>query len=379
MSEAAMSVAEAEAPLAALVLHPVHGDAKDAFTVSLEADVMSLISPDERLVMMLPRDEAARHIRFSYDIIHGRTVSFVVVEGLKAHTFKCPLLELEQLLDWLPRKPRVEQEREIRRYGVALVLLGTALLLFPRYFFWPWGLGLVLPGTAGVWWARDAFFGINAVCMFVLSLALLFAPAPLGLPGGASLETARLLATGLGSLLIIWSVQQASLLGPIHRLRLARAHRDTMAASGESQPSWTVKRITWAVAGLGVFFLAHLAWLWLWARSNGSAVPPEDWIIYGVVTMALLFVAGVMWLRGYRSYVEAKLAAQFALMLIVFYVAGLATMLLSESRTLGPEVLRVGFLAWANVYVWAPLIVLVVAFNRWLAGKVDQELEENRG
>ncbi|MBP8129755.1 MAG: hypothetical protein KA184_09245 [Candidatus Hydrogenedentes bacterium] len=377
MSEPAVSFAETEAPLAALVLHPVHGDEKDAFTVSLEQDVMSLISPDERLVLMLPREEAARHIRFNYDVFHGRTVSFVIVEGLKAHTFKCPLLELEQLLNWLPQKPREEQEREVRRYGVAIVLLGAGLLLFPQYFFWVWGLALVFLGLADIWWSRDMFYGVNAAAMFVASLVLLFAPVPLGLRSGADLETARLLATGLGSLLIIWSVQQASLLGPIHRLRLARAHRDARNAR-ERAPSSAVKAIAWTVGALGVFFLAHLGWLGMQARAGAGEGLIEDWILHGVVSGTLLLLAGSMWVRGFRSYVEAKLAAQFALMLAVFYAAGAGTMLWS-AEALGPQVLRMGFLAWSQVYVWAPLVVLVVVFNRWLAGRVERELEENRG
>lgn len=379
MSEPAMSAAETEAPLAALVLHPVHGDEKDAFTVSLEQDVMSLISPDERLVLMLPREEAARHIRFNYDLVHGRTVSFVIVEGLKAHTFKCPLLELEQLLNWLPQKPREEQEREIRRYGVALVLLGAALLLFPQYFFWAWGLVFIFLGLAGIWWTRDAFYGVNAAAMFVVSLVLLFPPLPLGLRPGANTETARLLATGLGSLLIIWSVQQASLLGPIHRLRLARAHRDARASDRQTAPSQAVQAIAWTVGALGLFFLAHLGWLGLQARAGGGTGLVDDWVLYGVVSATLLFLAGYMRVRRYRSYAEAKLAAQFALMLAVFYVAGLATILAADSRALGPHVLRAGFLAWSQVYVWAPLVVLVVVFNRWLAARVEREIEENRG
>jgi len=221
------------------------------------------------------------------------------------------------------------------------------------------------------------FYGVNAAAMFVASLVLLFAPVPLGLRSGADLETARLLATGLGSLLIIWSVQQASLLGPIHRLRLARAHRDARNAR-ERAPSSAVKAIAWTVGALGVFFLAHLGWLGMQARAGAGEGLIEDWILHGVVSGTLLLLAGSMWVRGFRSYVEAKLAAQFALMLAVFYAAGAGTMLWS-AEALGPQVLRMGFLAWSQVYVWAPLVVLVVVFNRWLAGRVERELEENRG
>ena len=377
MNEPARRAGETERPIAALVLQPVHGDAKDAFTVSLDEDVLSLISPDERLVMMLPREEAAHHLRFNYDLLYGRTVSFVVVEGLKAHTFRCPLLELEQLLSWLPQKPREEQEREVRLYGVALVLLGTMQLLFQALIYWIWGLALVLLGLAGVWWPRRYMFGVNAAVMFAVSLVLLLSPLPLGVLLDDNLETVRLLATGLGSLLIVWSVQQASLLGPLHRLRVARAHHFEVVHAYEQGPSPSVRIIAWSMIGLGALFGAHLGWM-AWRSQQGMADGWPDWVITGVACFAMLSMALVLRLRQYKSYLEAKLGAQFALVLAVFYGLGLITTASDKSVPFGPGILRVGVYALENVYVWVPLVLVVVAFNRWYAGRVEREVEQNQ-
>lgn len=379
MSEPVPRAAETDKPIAALVLQPVHGDAKDAFTVSLDEDVLSLISPDERLVMMLPREEAARHLRFNYDLFYGRTVSFVVVEGLKAHTFKCPLLELEQLLSWLPQKPREEQERDLRLYGVAFVMLGTAQLLFQQLVFWLWGVGFVLLGLSNIWWPRRLMYSVNAAAMFAVGLILLFAPTPIGVIPGDNLDTVKLLATGLGSLLIVWSVQQASLIGPIHRLRVARAHYDAVARSGEQRPSASVRIIAWTMFALGLMFAAHLVWLGVRATTGLSTDSWPDWVVTGAAAFAMFSAAAILRLRGYKSYLEAKLAAQFALVLVAFYGAGLARMFMDESVEFGPGVLRAGLFSLANIYVWAPLVVVVVVFNRWYAGRVERELEENRG
>lgn len=379
MSEPVLRVAETDKPIAALVLQPVHGDAKDAYTVSLDEDVLSLISPDERLVMMLPREEAARHLRFNYDLFHGRTVSFVVVEGLKAHTFKCPLLELEQLLSWLPQKPREEQERDVRLYGVAFVMLGTAQLLFQQLLFWIWGLGFVLLGLANIWWPRRYMYSVNATAMFAVGLVLLFAPVPIGVTAADNAETVKLLATGLGSLLIVWSVQQASLIGPIHRLRVARAHYDAVARLGEPRPSPSVRIIAWSMFALGLIFAAHLAWLGARSSAGAAADGWPDWVITGAAAFAMFSAAIILRIRGYKSYLEAKLAAQFALVLIAFYGAGLIRMLTVEGIAFGPGILREGLLSLANIYVWAPLVAVVLLFNRWYAGRVERELEENRG
>lgn len=377
MSEAVAGRQEVQPPIAALVLHPVHGDEKDAFTVSLEEDVLSLISPDERLVMMLPREEAARHIRFNYDLFYGRTVSFVVVEGLKAHTFRCPLLELEQLLNWLPQKPKEQREEEVRQYGISLILLGAALLLFQEFFFWPWGLGLILLGCVCVYMPRPFMYGVNAAIMFTLSLLLMFPPKPLGIDAGENLETARVLCTGLGSLLIIWCIQQFSMLGSIHRLRVARTHRDAFNARQTSQASGVVRAIACGVGLLACFLAAHLAWLGVHVPKEGGLAHLPDWIIHGTLSFVLFLAAIVLWRRKSRAYFEAKVSAQFALVLIVFYLAGVVTQL-ANRLPIEPDVLRIGFFSLAEIYVYAPLVVTVLLFNHWYAQRVERELEDAR-
>ena len=379
-----------EAPLAALLLRPIHAKTDEAFTVSLEDELLSLISPDGRMVMMLPREEAVRHLRFNFDIFRGRTVSFVVVEGAKAYTFKCPLLELEQLLSWLPQKPQLEREREVRRYGVVLILLGTVLLLFQEFFFWPWAILINFAGLSCVVLPHRFMYGVNAAIMFFISMVLFFSPRPLGIDPGDNIETIRLLSTGLGSLLILWSVEQMSMMGPIHRLRMAREHYAAGAINiADDTPSPAVRWVAGGMLVLGIFFLIHLGWLaFLWYQGGLESYPlPADedalkqdiygyaWLLYATASLTTLVGALALRIWEYRVYLEAKVAAQFSIVLFVFYAAGITKMLLQSNLPVSPYALSEGLYAFANIYVWVPLVVLVVLFNRWYTRAVERELE----
>jgi hypothetical protein len=367
-----------ETPLAALLLRPIHGKTDEAFTVSLEDELLSLISPDGRMVMMLPRGEAVRHLRFNFDIFRGRTVSFVVIEGAKAYTFKCPLLELEQLLSWLPQKPQVEREREVRHYAVALILLGTGMLLFQEFFFGPWALLLTLAGVSCVVLPHRFMYGINAGIMFFISMVLFFSPRPLGLSPGENIETVRLLSTGLGSVLILWSVEQMSMMGPIHRLRMAREHYAAGSLNFcDDTPAPAVRLVALGMLLLGLFFLAHLGWVAVleWRGLGSQEGNVYDWLLYATASFTTLVGALALYIWDYRAYLEAKIAGQFSIVLFVFYAAGITKMALQDNLPLSPYALSEGLFAFANIYVWVPLVVLVVLFNRWFTRAVEKDLE----
>ncbi len=377
--------ASAESPVPSFTLEPIHGGAEAAHTVSLEPDLLSLSAPDGRLVMMLPRDEAVRHMRFNIDVLRGRTVSFVVVEGLKAYTFKCPPLVLRQLLGWLPQKPRAEEEEKVRRYGVVLILIGVVLLLFPDFFFRGWALALVVTGVADVLIARPAMYAMNAATLFFMSLVLLFGGVLLGRPVAVhppeeALPAVRLLTTGLGSLLIVWSVQQMSLLGPVHRLRMAREQSHTVSQDVQRAPSRAVQAVALVLLLLGALFSAHLGWV-AWLTHTAAANAPAGyagWLLYAAAAGATLGAAAVLAARRFRGYTEGKVAGQLAVVLAVFYGAGLTTLAMESEASFSPYVLGAGVEAFVNVTVWAPLVALVILFNRAYTRIVEKELESQR-
>lgn len=376
MADEAAEEVRSDKKLVALSLRPIHGSRNEQWQVHLEEDLLSLHAPDGRIVMMLPREESALHIRFDWDLLRGRMVSFEVVEGLKAYRFRCGLRDLRALLGWLPRKSREELEKEVRFYGVAVVLIGVFQLLFPAYYFWGWGLGCVGVGLAGVCFPRRWIFAVNALGMLFVGAGLLFEPHPRALLNDAYIDFARVMPTGLGSLLLIWSIQQFSLLGAGHRLRMARRKSTAPEMADEDRPSAVVRKVMWFVGILAVLLVGQVIGLVLqWYL---GAVKPmfRDWVLCVTLASVAVGAVAVLRLRLHAAYLEARIAGQFTVVLGVLYLAGVMNVPIEGSLPFPPEILWIGLFALGQPYVWAPLVLLVVLFNRWFVRAVAEELEE---
>jgi hypothetical protein len=81
-----------------LQFRPVGGEEDRVWTVRLEAELLTLLDGEDKPVLKLHREEAARYLRFSYDIVRARIVTLVVIEGLKGYSFHCTKVELSKLL-----------------------------------------------------------------------------------------------------------------------------------------------------------------------------------------------------------------------------------------------------------------------------------------
>ena len=377
MSALAEQAADLDGAPLEVVLRPLHGGPGEMWTVQLAEDLLSLLGPDGRLVMMLPREEAARHLRFSRDLVHGRVVSFVVVEGLKAYRFKGGSRALRTLLDWLPQRSQADVEREIRYYGMGLVALGAGLLVLRPFFHWGWGLALVGMGLFGIGWQQRVFFHVHGMFLAAVGLAFLFAPG--AVLGGGAAASAGLVHTALGSLLLVWSVQQFSLLGLNHQLRGARAHRQEPVAAGASRSRLVVRVAVCALlfsmafgvyaVGIGVKAMQSTAADWM------SQPLFHDLLIFAMLALLTFGAGGVLLLRRRPSYLEAKITAQLLVIVAVLYFWGLTSGLgLGDSFSISRGILSAGLLRLEKPYVWAPLIVLVVLVDRWFVRAVEREL-----
>ena len=388
---------EPKADGVSLALQPIGGPRSERWAVQLDDELLSLLTPDGRLVLMLPREEAARHLRFDWDLPRGRLISFMVAEGLRGHRFRCGARERRVLLEWLPQKPWEEMEKEVRRYGIAFVLTGVFQLLFPAYFFRVLGLAFVLEGLVVISLPKRYMYTVNALLMFAAGLILLFAPKPLAVNPDLSIQWGNVLPTGLGSLLLIWSIQQVSLLSANHQLRVARARTRSGApgtrsgapgtrsgAPGSSEsafeeaalPSGAIKKVTWGVTFIAVLLVGQVAGLFLQLWLGESPPLFRDWVLCLVLASLTIGMVAVLRWRPHAAYLEAKLAGQFAVGLAVLYVAGVLNADLEGSLPFPPEILWLGLFTLYWPYVWVPLVALVFLFSRWFTRAVEKELAE---
>ncbi|MBI2432021.1 MAG: hypothetical protein HYV26_04040 [Candidatus Hydrogenedentes bacterium] len=351
-----------------LQLRPVGGPHGEVWTAELADGLVSVYGPDGHLVLMLPSEEATKHVRFQRDLIHGRTIRVMVLEGLKALTFKASKEDTQALLHWLPQRDRAEREQEVRMYGVALILLGAAHLLFQDLLEWRWGLAFVGVGAAAVVWPRWKVYALNGVMLGCAGLALLFVAAPV-----TAAQQLRLMYTALGSLLLLWAIQQFSLLSAHHRLRtLYDAHRASLS-TGERHHSRLVQVVAVCAILFAVVFGCYAGGLYWAARTGGAAL--GDLVIFGGLSVLMVFSGVVLFLRRYPPYLEAKITAQMLIVVAVLYAWGLAAgfaqgMPFAFSR----GILAAGLLTFEQPYVWAPLIVLVLLFDRWFVTAVEREV-----
>lgn len=328
-------------------------------TLHLDNDILSLRSDDDNLLLMLPREDAALHVRFEWRLPHGRTLTFVIVEGLRSYTYRANAAVVRALLDWLPLRPREALAGELRWLGVGAVALGTAMLLFPHAQSWPYaGVLVILAGCVSTLRSARNQYALNAALFLLLGLGLLFAP-PFLLP-----EAAAYWPTGFGAALLLWGIQQASLLNPQHLLDRSQALRK---APRRILREGSRVHIVMATITLGCALpFAALAWQ---HRDSLTMV-----LSFSAMMFASLGIAVGLLLRGRHSYQELQLGGQWALVCLYFLTYGLVwhAVLFATDPTpypLGPVY---------NFHLPAvslPLIVVVVAYNLVLKRVIGVRLE----
>jgi hypothetical protein len=357
-----------------LYLQPIKGKGQEPWRATLENDVLSLFSPDGRLVMMLPREDAARHLRFAWDLFRGRTIAFIVVEGLKSHRFHCDAADQDALIEWLPTRRQTELAREVQWYGAGMVAFGALELALQDTFGGVWGLLLVLLGLVNLLDPRRRWYAANGSVLLLLSLFILFNPDRIQTGASGNLNAAHLLSTAAGILLVIGSVQQFSLLSPNNRLRAVRV-RDERARHHGEQRSGVVLGTIVVLAMTAGLFLGHLAALFAAQPAAEDVFFGWDFVLFLALTGALTFIAAVLWFRRGNPYFEAKLAGQAVTVLLVIYVAGAISLVYQQQFTFSAGILRQGMALLVMPWVWIPLILLLVIFNRFFARAVDRELD----
>ncbi|MBI1318082.1 MAG: hypothetical protein GC168_03900 [Candidatus Hydrogenedens sp.] len=322
-------------------LTPVQGGA--AWEARLEEAVLTLHADDGRIVMMLPREEAAAHLRFALRLPQGRTLSFIVIEGLRSYTFRVSAATQAALLAWLPLRGDAFMAHELRGHGAAMTAAGFALHAFGLMI--PGGLLQAL-GVLNLYAPRRAFYLLNSVVLSLLGLACLYLsvyPLPsIALPQAA---------TAFGSVLLLWGIHQASIMGPQHRLEQTRR---TSTAAPLLHADSMIPRVMAALCLLPALGFAVIAY-----QQRGSL---GALVLYGTLLAASVVIAATILARGRYSYRELHVGGQWIVVLLYFQIYGIVWSYWIEPEyayAVPPAIL----LAFPRVMVWAPLIAVVLIFN----------------
>lgn len=356
----------------------------EAWTVSLDEDSLTLVQPDNEKALIVSRSEAARYIRFARDLLHGLTIRFIIVEGLKSHAFRCTRAQSNELLRWLPQRPEKDVRKNVRLTALAIGLTGILMLLLTQAFIWFWGAILLLLMLPGMATGRREIYLANAAVLGTLGLIQLVLRPYLGVDPYESREIAQQLATVAGVVLVCWSMHQFGMWSPNQLLRYARSQRDEQEQQKfvvESPLVRTVGRCNLlTVIGLA-FYTGGLAFSHFnnEASSPGSFSALPDLMVLGILIVLMSGSAALLLYGKKAAYLEAKISAQTLIVVwvVLFWAVG-ANFTVSDPMSMFTGVFTDGMFLIDRPYVWAPLIALILSFNVWYSRALDRELEDNR-
>ena len=373
-----------------LRLNPLNSsDRSELWDVVLEPEVLTLSKPDGAPVLQLHREEAARYVRFAYDVFQERTLSFVIIDGLKSYSFRCRRSHVADLLSWLPQKPPEEVAKEVHMSALAVCLFGALHVILVESVFTAVGALLLTAGVIGIARPLKSQYTLNGVLMLVAGLWDLFSRVIMGADPRALPTMQQAVPLAVGGILILWGIQQLSMLEPNRQLRAAREVRDRSAAflPGESH---LVRRIgRWHFIGASLFALHALIVLVAdHLLSPGQAVSgrfgplsglPIDTIAFGCLALVAAASGFGCRLRKRPAYAEAKVATQLLIATAMLLAWGVVLNLrFSAPVAIFGGIFPGDLTVFTHVGVWASMIPAVLLFNRWFTAAVDQELEEQR-
>jgi hypothetical protein len=356
------------------------------WSFQLQREFLTLQRPDGTSVLQLHRDEAPRYLRFRHSLVRGGIVSLTVVEGLKDYSFRCDRAQRSKLLSWLPQKKEKERRAEVRVAAAAVALFGATHVLLYQYLYWPWGILLLAAGVLGLARPERAQYLINGFALSFAGSWGLIPQSTVGVDPRSIPPEARLIPFVVCSVLLLWGIQQFSMLGPNHHLRVARAVRDRRLAFLPRTSPLARRLSVWSMCGAAVFGIYALGLIL--TVLLGTSAPDSVGRLLAVGTDLAVYgggasVIGVLawWLRRSRQapYLEAKMAGQLMIALALLTVYGVSmTLATSSPLTLWGRVLTLRPDLFTQPYVWALVILTVLLFNRWFSRLMDRELEEQR-
>ncbi len=349
----------------------------------MDGDLLTLMKPGDKCVMHLHREEAARYLKFSYDLFRGRTITFHVIEGMKSYSFPCTKVQMHKLVNWMPHKETLEIAKEVRVSGLAILLFGVLHLLLSGNVWFGWGIALLGLGISGICAPKRGLYGSNGALLLAAGLGDLAASSTTQVSPGSAVFDPALIPMAVGLMLVIWGIHQLSMLGPNQLLRVARAIRDRRARVAPVHSKVVRQIAIWnLVGGFGFAGCALLIWAYQLGSSDGPLFATSEWspdlaIFIGLAAISFLS-AVLLFLRSRPAYFEAKVSAQTLLAIIILAMWGFAASYMADRPlTAFGNTFSLDRVAYAPV-AWVLLILWISVFNRWYGQAVDRELEEQR-
>ena len=74
------------------------------------------------------------------------------------------------LLNWFPPKTKNDLKKELRNWGIGLIIVGVASILLSEYLDYIWGMGLIVIGLINLFIAHRAMFLINGIVMITAGI-----------------------------------------------------------------------------------------------------------------------------------------------------------------------------------------------------------------
>ena len=356
-------------------LRPVGKD--EVWCIEFADGDVRLLDGQKRRVLMVPRDHAVQYIRIERDVLRGWLVSLTVLEGARAFLFRASRQAVHDIVACLPHKSVPEVRKEVRLNACAIVLFAFAFLLLRDVFPATWSIALLVVGIVGLAFPDRRVYHVNALAMFTLGIAQLFVrPAPTA-DSVFSSDVSDVLLTVSGIVMLCWAIQQYILLSPNAQLRgqrLKQTREDLVSSAGSSR---LVRQVALIVLAASTMLSLYAAYLFLLRCRNVGGVTPVDWVSAIVIAGLCLVSGGVLAWRPRRAYLEARVALQMVVAVVLLVLWGLVSTMREHGITGIPtDLFSQGFYAFARPYAWGTFLLIVVFINRWFGRAVDRELSE---
>lgn len=166
---------------------------KQTWTVCLATDAAEFASLEGGDRVRVPRDQGNARIQFVNAFVSGYNVA--VKQNGTTHKFKLAKHDLSKLRDWLPEKTTDDMKRELRNWGIGLIVLGVAHFVLTGFLSPVWGAIILVVGVLNLLIPHRGMFIVNGLALLLV--------------GGLNIFAGEIGTwTAFGILQLVWGVQE---------------------------------------------------------------------------------------------------------------------------------------------------------------------------